>query len=177
MNISDGHDRKGKVRVKKANLRVDLTPLVDLAFLLIAFFMLTTTLLERRAMELIEPKDSGPQTPVSVCQVLNLVTDSLGQVYYWEGLDCRAVTPISLSGDHALKQKIKDKKNYLTTNCLYPSGKSKDLICLIKLLPGSHYEHMVRVLDEVVADSIPVYAIQRYTDEEVRAVKAVSSRN
>jgi len=170
MNIPDGNSHKSKARAQKANLRVDLTPMVDLAFLLIAFFMLTTTLLKQKAMELKEPDRKGPETEVSECQVLNLLTDSLGQLYCWEGLECKSVSRIALDGDHSLREKIKQRKAYLRTNCLYQSGKSKDLVCLIKLLPGSRYEHMVRVLDEVVADSVPTYAIQAYSDEEAKAV-------
>ncbi len=176
MNIPDSNDHKVKVRVKRVPLRVDLTPMVDLAFLLITFFMLTTTLLKQKAMELNEPDTHGPPAPVSECQVLNLITDSLGHMYYWEGLECRSVNSISLTGDQPLKNKIKQKKNYLRSNCLYTSGKPKSLICLIKLMPGSQYEYMVKLLDEVVADSVPIYAIQGYSDEEVKAVNIAQQK-
>lgn len=172
MNIPESGSHKGRVRAKKANLRVDLTPMVDLAFLLITFFMLTTTLLEQRAMRLDAPDVKGPQTPVSECQVLNIVTDSLGHIYYWEGLDCKTVNQIALKGDHALGDKIKARKAFLKSNCLRTSGKPKDMICLIKLLPGTQYENMVRVLDEVASDSVPIYAVQAYSPEEVKAVRA-----
>ena len=170
MNIPDsGH--RGRVRAPRANLRVDLTPMVDLAFLLITFFMLTTTLLEQRAMRLDAPKIIDVKTPVSECQVLNLLTDSLGQVYCWEGLECKVVNRLSLKGEHPLGEKIKAKKKFLANNCLKGSGQPKDMVCLIKLLPGTQYENMIQVLDEVVTDSVPVYAIQSYTDEEVKAVR------
>lgn len=172
MNIPGGNDHNGKVRMKKANLRVDLTPMVDLAFLLISFFMLTTTLMKQKAISLTEPDRKSPPSEASECQVLNLLADSTGQVYYWEGLECRAVTPIALMGAHTLKDKIKEKKTYLKSNCLFKSGKPKELICLIKLLPGSQYGHMVSVLDEMVTDSVPVYAIQNYSDDEAKAVQA-----
>jgi biopolymer transport protein ExbD len=171
MNIPGGNDHNGKVRMKKANLRVDLTPMVDLAFLLISFFMLTTTLMKQKAISLTAPDSIHPPEPASECQILNLLADSTGHVYYWEGLDCRTVNPIALTGEHTLKDKIKAKKAFLKSNCLFESGKSKELICLIKLLPGSHYEHMVRVLDEMVTDSVPVYAIQNYSDDEIKAVQ------
>jgi biopolymer transport protein ExbD len=172
MNIPEGKAHNGKVRAKKAVLRVDLTPMVDLAFLLITFFMLTTTLQKQKAMELTEPKQQGPQTAVSECQVLNLLTDSLGHIYYWEGLECKAVNLIALTGAHNLRDKIKAKKTLLHTNCLNANAAPKPVICLIKLLPGSRYDHMIRVLDEVSADSVPTYAIQAYSADELKAVNA-----
>lgn len=169
INIPEGNARK-RNRAKKVSVRVDLTPMVDLAFLLITFFMLTTSLKQQKAMAMIEPDRNPPPSPVSDCQLLNLLTDSTGQIYYWEGLECRAVTPVSLDGEHNLKAKLKEKSEFLKHNCLYTSGKQKTLVCLVKLLPGSRYEQMVKVLDELVTDSVPTYAIQGYSPEEMRAV-------
>ncbi|MCW3127569.1 MAG: biopolymer transporter ExbD, partial [Bacteroidetes bacterium] len=91
LNIPDGNTRH-RNRAKKIPIKVDLTPMVDLAFLLITFFMLTTSLLKQKGMDLSMPKVPGPEMDVSECQLLNLLTDSLGKVYYWEGLECKSVT-------------------------------------------------------------------------------------
>ena len=171
----NSHKRK-KNRAHKANVRVDLTPMVDLAFLLITFFMLTTSLREQRSIQVKQPDRTGPPAEVSECQLVYLLADSAGRYYYWEGIECRAVYPIDIQGTHTISQKLKEKKAYLATHCLYPSGEQKSLLCIIKLLPGSRYEQMVSLLDVMHQNSIATYTIQDYTPDELRAVAAECSK-
>src|SRR5476649_1297005 len=70
-----GKHKGGKVRTKKKATRVDLTAMVDLAFLLITFFILTTTLNKPKAMELVMPDktDKTLQEPVPETRTMTLL--------------------------------------------------------------------------------------------------------
>src|SRR3546814_12380212 len=64
----DSQKKGGKIRSKKQGGKVDLTPMVDLAFLLITFFMLTTSLVKPFAMDIAMP-DKNKEEPEDVLQL------------------------------------------------------------------------------------------------------------
>lgn len=148
--------------------RVDLTPMVDLAFLLITFFMLTTNLQKQKAIEWKKPISEGLDIPISECQVLHLLTDSVGNYFYWEGLECNSVNKLRDRSD--INNLIREKKEKLKTSCFNQSGNERNVICLLKLLPKTHYQNMVALLDEMNSSKVGTYAIQDYDENEILAV-------
>jgi biopolymer transport protein ExbD len=75
--------RSGVRKVLKHNLKVDMTPMVDLGFLLITFFVITTELAKPTAMNLYMPKD-GPPSPVGNSSALTILLDD-NKIYYYNG--------------------------------------------------------------------------------------------
>src|ERR1700740_323934 len=98
-----GHGKhKGGIRSKKMSTRVDLTPMVDLAFLLITFFMLTTTLNKPKAMELNMPKkveNKEEQEDVPDCAVMHVLLDTMDRIWYYEGLTVAGLKQTDYSPD------------------------------------------------------------------------------
>src|SRR6476660_7421865 len=85
----DSGGKGGKVRSKKASTKIDMTPMVDLAFLLLTFFMLTTTFNKPQTMEITMPEKPKPDDPkppeVNNKNVLNLVMDENDKIYWFIG--------------------------------------------------------------------------------------------
>ena len=92
----DGGGKKGgKKRSKKASTKIDMTPMVDLGFLLITFFMLTTTLAKPVVMQLNMPDktEKDEKSQVKMSETLTVIPDST-KVYYYQGLPTDATTQL-----------------------------------------------------------------------------------
>lgn len=84
---SHAHDKKGPVRAKKQSTRVDMTPMVDLAFLLLTFFVLTSTFSKPKTMEItfpVPPKDGDPKPEMNVNGHTFLLTKD-NRVFWYSG--------------------------------------------------------------------------------------------
>ena len=76
---------KGKRLIRKST-RVDLTPMVDLGFLLITFFVFTTTMSSVKAMAMVSPKDNTTKTD-DLCEscVITILAAANNKLFYYEG--------------------------------------------------------------------------------------------
>lgn len=88
VNTGDGggHGKHDKKRAKKSSTRIDMTPMVDLAFLLLTFFVLTSTFSKSKVMEIPFPKD--PKDKNVNQKVNNAITFLLtkdNKIYYYNG--------------------------------------------------------------------------------------------
>lgn len=178
LNTGDGGGgKKGskKVRSKKSNSKVDLTAMVDLAFLLITFFMLTTSLSKPQSMDLGLPdKDDDPSknkdVKVDENRTLTLLLGANGQLKMYMGLLATpkiAPKDVTYGKEGVRKELMKQKEAVIQ----YTGNKDKGLIVIIKPSKKSTYRNLVDILDEMAIADVPTYAIVNdYTPEESKLI-------
>src|ERR1700709_506606 len=111
MDTSSGGGHKkgpGVKKGKKMSTRVDLTPMVDLGFLLITFFIFTTTMSQPTAMKLFLPTDTDQPAEQTQAQESGALTLLLGRNHNVYLSEARDATSTTRSKDGALK-KIRDE--------------------------------------------------------------------
>lgn len=158
-----GHHKKGPgvKKSKKLSTRVDLTPMVDLGFLLITFFIFTTTMSQPTAMKLNLPKDVNPvdQTPVKESGAFTIMLGKADQVYYYEGLDPTKLQNTTFKG---IRDLIIDKKRRTPP---------EDLIVILKPDQDATYKNTVDILDEMTINDIKRYAMVDITPIEYQLIQ------
>jgi len=170
INTSEGGNKKhkGGARSKKMSTKVDLTPMVDLAFLLITFFMLTTTLNKPNAMEMNMPKkDETKKSKVNEELILNIILDKENSVWYYEGDRAVGLKKTIFANKEGIRDIIYWKQNKL----LKSYGSKDTMICLIKTTPDASYKNMVDALDEMAITEVKRYALQDVQAKELEAIK------
>ena len=154
----------GKVRSKKSNAKVDLTAMVDLAFLLITFFMLTTSLSKPQSMNLglpdKEDKDKPNDKPMKVDErrTMTVVMGENNAIQWYMGL---FDTPIAGPKADAYG-KTGIRKELLKQVKAVPQvtgDAKKGLIVIIKPTKKSTYRNLVDILDEMAICGVETYAI------------------
>lgn len=152
-----GHKKGGgKVRVKKQSTKIDMTPMVDLAFLLLTFFILTTTFNKPKTMELQMPdkvEDEAEQTKINENDILNVVLAENDKIFYWVGLTPPAQTTTFAS-------------NGIRKVLLEHARANPKIMILIKPKDESKYENMVDILDEMDITNQKRYAIVEFTPDD-----------
>ena len=183
LNTGDGGGKKGsgKVRSKKSNAKVDLTAMVDLAFLLITFFMLTTSLSKPQSMDLGLPdKDEKdkPEKDIKVDQrrTMTIIMGENNKVKWFHGLleapEPNGKPTDAQYGRNGLRKEI--LKRVISVPQV-TGNKDKGLIVIIKPSKKSNYRNLVDVLDEMAICKVPTYAIvNEITDEEMKLVNEMN---
>ncbi len=142
----------------KRTIRIDFAPMVDLGFLLISFFVFTTSLMEQKAFELHVPDDdsiSTVQSPVSATITLTLKEN--GIVDYLEGNEQHILAKGTayLYSNPSLRDLLLDKRQRI----IQQLGSDSQYTVLIQPTKESNYKELIDVLDKMTINAISKYVL------------------
>ena len=170
LNTGGGDSKGKKVRSKKQDAGVDLTAMVDLAFLLITFFMLTTSLSKPQSMNLAMPDKTPENQPpveltISEDRTLTILLGEKNKMVWYYGLANEPIVgPTAVGyGKNGIRKELLSKIKSVVAKYGDPK---KGLIVLVKASKKSTYRNLVDILDEIAITKVPTYAIVDITPEE-----------
>jgi biopolymer transport protein ExbD len=158
----------GVKKSKKLSTRVDLTPMVDLGFLLITFFMFTTTLTSPTAMKLNMPDDTAKpeeQNEAKMSGALTIMMGKADQVYYYEGKLTADGQGFKTTDFKGIRDVIVNKRKALGAKA------DDDMVVVIKPNDDATYKNTVDILDEMTINGVKKYAIVDVNDSEKTLIK------
>ncbi|MGA9407336.1 MAG: biopolymer transporter ExbD [Bacteroidota bacterium] len=153
---SRGKQKHSKKKKRRIGIRIDMTPMVDIAFLLLTFFMLTTTMNKPQAMEInLPPGEAKVDVPASNLMTLRIAED--GTIYWNIGTDKpEKVAPADL-------KKILKEKN----------SANPKLITLIKVDRKGKYIMMVNIMDELNVADITRFSLAPFDDKDKQLIEKI----
>ena len=156
-----GHDRKKGKKKKKRRLgvKIDNTPMVDVAFLLLTFFMLTTTMNRPQTMEINLPPDKEVTIEVPESNLLTLRVKEDGSIFW----------------NIAKEKPVRVEYKALRALMVQKSQQNPKLITLIKLDRKGKYHMMVDIMDELNLANITRFSLAPMLDGDKKELELASS--
>jgi biopolymer transport protein ExbD len=157
MGAVDTPQPSAKGGKKRVGIRIDMTPLVDVAFLLLIFFMVTTVFRTPQALEINLPPKDNPPVPIAKSNIL---------------------TVFALPGDR-FKWKMSDNPpaevNWTDIEATFKQERDKNpnkIVVVIKIHPEARFHAMVDIIDELDALKMNRFALAPMTEEDKKEVGA-----
>lgn len=147
--------------------RVDMTPMVDLGFLLITFFVFTTTFTSNRMMPLYVPdKTNEPRPSIKYQNTLTLILGKDNRIFYHQkgpkDLNTSLLTETSYGS--TLSRLIIEKRN--------SAIEKNNFTVIIRPTDESNYKNTVDVLDEMIITNQPIYVLTDISPKEVEVYQS-----
>ena len=190
-----GHKKgPGVKKAKKLSTRVDMTPMVDLGFLLITFFIFTTTMSSPKALNLNMPKDTNKEEELNKAKESGALTIMLGKdnhVYYYEGQLLPDGSNFKSTNFLGIRDEIINKRNEVIKNHVHDDNCPKiwaenkgdknscldrDFVVVIKPDQDATYKNTVDILDEMTINNVKRYAMVDITPQEYEVVQATEGK-
>jgi biopolymer transport protein ExbD len=171
LDTSGGGGKKGgKVRSKKASTRIDLTAMVDLAFLLITFFIMATTLAKPKAMDTFWPDKSKKdvQLPVAASSTMTVLLGSNHQLAWYIGEPGKSAPTIDNFGKNGIRKTLIEEGKKIEAS--HP-GPDNHMMVLVKASEKATYKDFVNILDEIKITGIQRYGVVPITPVEIGLLK------
>lgn len=149
----NGKAVKGRTQTQAPN--VDLTAMVDLAFLLITFFMLTTSLAKMKAMEIVKPVDSNEPITLAQSRTMTILLGKNNQAVYYMGEASKAI--MHTASLATIQKYILQGKQQVAQQ--HQHDASKFMVVVIKPTPSANYKNFVDVIDEMHVADVKSYFI------------------
>lgn len=152
----------------RRSTRVDLTPMVDLGFLLVTFFVYTTTMATPKAMNIIVP-NSSQETNDLICETcaLTVLPNGDNKLFYYEGSGIKPslkTTDYTASGIRKIIAEKKQKVNKLLG--------ANQMVLIIKTTKESSFKNMIDIIDEANISIVMRYYLDEPTGAETAAINA-----
>ncbi|ABB24440.1 ExbD/TolR family protein [Pelodictyon luteolum] len=160
-----GTKAKGHQR-KRIGFRLDMTPMVDVAFLLLTFFMLTTTFSKSNTMEINIPPEQG-EVKVAGSNILTLRIPGDGMAYCSLGDLAPRRIPLYEPGDKGRKALSGDMRSLLRQQSLSNSK----LVIVVKIGQKAKYKQLVDIIDELNMMKIDRFSLDDYTPQDDLEIK------
>lgn len=147
LGAGGGKAKRGKHSKRKKKKRVgfvlDMTPLVDITFLLLTFFMFTTTMMQPQVMEMKLPPEIYEDTQVDANLLFTLLLRADGQVYWYKGKMEEKQEPLNLPAKVSLDTNL---KKLAEDENLQPKVRNK-LITVLRIEDDAQFDKVVGILD------------------------------
>ena len=155
IEIKTAKKKSGIKYLPKKKISVDLTPMVDLGFLLITFFIVTTSLNMPTVARLAMPKDDKAEMPVCESCALTLLPQANNEIYYYEGIP--TVNTVIYKTGFSEKGGLRDLIQKKQQKVLALKGSTDETVIIIKPGANSSYKNMMDILDELKINNITRY--------------------
>ncbi len=154
----------GAGKAGSRQLKVDMTPMVDLGFLLITFFIFTTAIEAPTTLKLVLPVD-GPSTPTPQTRTLTVLLNEPGLAACYEGT--AGENPVLQyadmnAGSSGLRNIILDKQQRLRSL----TGTADSMMVIIKPGPESNYRQLIAALDEMAICEVKRHVVAAMDNDD-----------
>lgn len=146
---------------KKVSTKVDMTPMVDLAFLLVTFFMLTTTFSKPQTMEVNMPEKNQKDETMKVAETrtTTLILSENNKIYYYSGSNENPELNVTNFSETGIRKLLLEKVRTIS-----------DPIVIIKSKKNAKYRNLVDIIDEMAITGVKIYALVDITPEDEELV-------